>query len=639
MSKKKSFLTILESQIDKIILGVIVLVSLALLWLYVIGGPYGAKIKIGSEIKVSPGNIDKKVKDEAQLLLGRLQRSAPSTEYDVYNKTYLEDYTDKLVCSIPDVPMELAVPYPGVGQEAIEEDRLYAVPGVPSLDEVHVAVLRGAAEIPVDEVSPGTPYDSVETKLEDIDLVTLSGRFDFERLYSNFQLRFSGPGLKSSWKDSQLAKPVFARIELQRRTKQDDGSWSAWSNVPRAKIDMYKKLLEQLPLRVEDMQFGVDVWISQYEADDVQLDLLQPEPYLFGVSRTEWMPPEYLIETDQILQKEAEQLRRQKIEERKKKQEAERKRRTPGGRDGGGGMLGMPGGGGGMRPGGGDRRTGRSERERIERTTARRAERERTLQDVERDVQKDTLKEETRLESLREPALIWVHDDTVQPGQTYQYRVRVGVFNPIAGKNWFQKDEIEFKDQTVLWSMYSELPETVEIPKMLHVFPMEVLAKKDDSKEIEGLTVEVAKYEIGQWHSHEFAVYPGQIIGYPAEDESDDEEQATEAVGMMMRGTDKSNETKVDYTSGLTLVDIINQVHWGSGTAPRRMSFNNMLYANVDGLSQEAIGKKNWSVVLKKAYKDVQDAMAENVEERKTDRINPVMPGMPGMLPQDMMLF
>ena len=528
MSKKKNILVILESQVDKIILGVIVFISLILLWMYVIGNPYGEKVRVGGrEVSVNPGNIDRKIKEGADKLLDGLEQPPKSSEYSVYDKTNLPRYMEKMQCAIPDIPSDLSIPYPGVGEAAIVEDRLYAIPVIPAVTDVKTAVLRGAAQVPLEEVMPGMPYTSIETKLEDIDFVTVSGHFDLQQLYNNFQLSFTGPGLKSSWKDSRLAKPVFAQFELQRRTQLEDGSFSEWTTVPRSKIDAYKKLLEQLPLHTDQMQFGVDVWMSQYESEDVQFDILQPDSYLFGISRTEWMPPEFLDETLQILKKQADKEKKELIEARRKSRETtdrgtnRRTTRRP-----------SP-----TRPTGGrDMETLGGERER-ERQAARRT--ERTLKDVERDMENAMLKKGARLENMREPVLAWVHDDTIQPGHTYEYRVRMGVFNPISGKDWFQKDQLAFKDQTVLWSDYSEPTEAIEIPKMLHVFPIDPLKAKDDSQEIEGVKVEVARYYMGRWQSHEFDVYPGQTIGYPVEETPDDENVQTPDGGLvevMMRG-------------------------------------------------------------------------------------------------------
>lgn len=605
MSKKKNILMVLESQVDKIVLGVIVLISLVLLWLYVIGNPYGEKVRIGGrEVSVKPGDIDRKVKDEADGLLEGLEQPPQSSEYSVYEKTYLADYSQKMQCAIANVPSDIFIPYPGVGETAIEEDRLYAIPSIPSLTDVKTAVVRGAAQVPVQEVTPGMPYESVETKPTDIDFVTVSAHFDLQRLYNNFQLSFANPALKSSWKDNRLATPVLARVELQRRVKMENGTFGEWSDVPRAKIDPYKKLLEQLPLQADQMQFGVDVWMSQYQSEEVQLDILQPASYVFVVSRTEWMPPEYLIETFEILQKQSEQQKREAIEERRKARETERgiERRPATGRQ----PAATPG-----RPAITDPRMMGIETVR-ERPITRK---ERTLQDVEKDMQDAMLAKGTRLDNMREPVLIWAHDDTVQPGQTYEYRIRIGAFNPITGKDWFQKDQLAFKDQTVLWSDYFELTEAVDIPKMLDIFPVDILKAKDDSKDINGVKVEVAKYYMGKWQTHEFDVYPGETIGYSVENTPEEGTQLTEGfVDMRMATTVTTEETEIDYASGITMVDIVKEITWG--TRMRRTDFYNMLCYGVNGLTQIGVGKSNWSASLKKSYSTIQDAMEQDVQTR-----------------------
>jgi hypothetical protein len=602
MSKKQNILMVLESQIDKIVLGVIVLISLMLLWVYVIGNPYGEKVRIGGrEISVNPGNIDRKVKEDADRLLADLEQPPQPGPYSIYDKTYAADFTQKLKVAIPAVAADLPIPYPGVGEAAIEEDRQYAMPAVPNLTEVQAAVLRGAALVPVEEVTAGMPYEMVETKVEDMDLVTVSAKFDLRRLYDNFRLSFAAPGLKPSWRDDRLAGPVLAQFELQRSVKLEDGTFSEWTTVPRTKIDPYKKLIEQLPLHADDMQFGVNVWIAQYQSNDVQLDILQPDPYLFRISQVAWMPPQFLQETFDIMKKEEDLQRREALEERRRNLEADRRTtdRT-GGTTGGPRQTARP----GVQPRG-------AEPTPAERVTTSRRPAERTLQNVERDMQNAMLKETVRLDSLRDPVMVWVHDDTVQPGKTYKYRVRLGVFNPITGKDWFLPEQAALKEQTVLWSDYAEPAKEVQIPKMLHVFPIETV--KDDSRAVKGVKVEVAKYYMGQWQTHQFDVYPGQPIGYPVEQAPKDTALRTDG---MMDGarTMAATQAAVDYTSGMTLVDIVGQVSWGTNL--RRTEVENMLYHDTGTMAQLGIGQSNWSTILRESYKAVQDAMAQEIQQR-----------------------
>ncbi len=133
MSKKQNILMVLENQVDKIVLAVIILISLVLLWMYVIGNPYGKKVRIsGRETKVNPGNIDRKLKADAEKLRMELEQPPQASPYDVYNLTKLDDYVAKMQSAVPGISTDLSIPYPGVGEAAIEEDRLYAMPVVPA---------------------------------------------------------------------------------------------------------------------------------------------------------------------------------------------------------------------------------------------------------------------------------------------------------------------------------------------------------------------------------------------------------------------------------------------------------------------------------------------------------------------------
>ena len=75
--------------------------------------------------------------------------------------------------------------------------------------------------------------------------------------------------------------------------------------------------------------------------------------------------------------------------------------------------------------------------------------------------------------------------------------MRLGVFNPIAGKDWFRSDESHLKNQIVLWSSYSDPSEEIFIPKMVHVFPVDVIQAAEPEERVEGVELEVAKFYHG----------------------------------------------------------------------------------------------------------------------------------------------
>ncbi|MHC5119928.1 MAG: hypothetical protein ACYSO7_00155, partial [Planctomycetota bacterium] len=577
--KNKNILQILENHVDKIVFGIIALVSISLLWIYIIGNPYGAEVK---GRKRSPAQIDSYIKKEADRLYAQLEKTADPMRYD---KSFLSEYEKLLQCPFSDISTTATVmPNPGAGDLQGQEDRMYALPVIPPLTDVQVASLRGAAQVPTEKVGPDQSYEMVPRDVEDVDLVTISSRFDVQALFNEFQQKFAGPRLKTAWKDQRLAKPVFARLELQRRVKQENEGWGQWEFVPRTQIDSYRDLLQDLPMTMEESQFGVDAWLSQYDRQDVQFDILQPEAYLFTISRLEWMSPEFLDEALEIMKKQEQQDMREKQEERRKNStNLTGRRRTQ------------------------TRQPSRRERENIASPTRTAARKERDADDVRTDFEKELLDEDSDIGSMRDSLLIWAHDDSAKLGKTYQYRIRIGVFNPIAGKDWFQDDQAD-KNQLVLWSDYSEPTDAVSILKRVYVFPMGVVADKDAPDDIEGVQVkdapddiegvqvEVAKYYLGRWRDFDFDVIPGQVIGYEVEDvqEEDKKQNVIDDFQPMTdeRSTGQDPEM-IDFTSDITLVDVTREVVWGSRL--RASSLYKMLYYDSEKkIRQVAIGKSNW---------------------------------------------
>ena len=629
--KNKNILALLESHVDKIVLAVGVLASLFLLWLFVIGNPYGEKVRVGGrERKLSPSQIDRYVKQEAEALLPKLDEPAPPPP--PRKEDYLSEYSQLLQSSLSGVSSSIRIPSPGAGDVVVQEDRLYALPEIPSLTEAAVGSLRGAAKVPTEEISPDRLYASSMSEIEDIDLVTVSAWFDVQALYGNFQQSFMGPRLKTSWKDDRLAVPVFARLQVQRRVRQDRDNWGQWESVRRTAVDPHRKLLEELPEVLDVSSFGVDIWISQYEDKDVQHDILQPEAYLFTISRLEWMAPEFLVEALEILKKEDEKERRERQEElrdratRTTDTRRSRNRRQPtrqpnrrGAADRGGdrGGIMMD----GMAP--------------MTRVTPVRE--ERSVDDVQKDFEDELLDDKSDVGSIQDPLLIWAHDDTAKPGETYQYRIRIGVFNPISGKDWFQTDQADYKNQIVLWSDYSEPTAAVSVPKRIYVFPMDVVADKDTPNDIEGVQVEVAKYYLGRWRDFDFEVFPGQVVGYEVEDvqEEDDTQNVMGDYRPMMDEMGMGQEPeKIDFTSDITLVDVSREVVWGSRL--RAGTLYKMLYYDTENkMQQAAVGRSNWSSDRRGVYDEIQKSMTQDVEQRSPGMMQgmPMDEMMPGMMP------
>ena len=114
-----------------------------------------------------------------------------------------------------------------------------------------------------------------------------------------------------------------------------------------------------------------------------------------------------------------------------------------------------------------------------ETSPADRRRQQRTTADVIADNTKIIIDQRTSLETLQS-LIFWAHDDTIEPGNTYEYRIRLGVFNPIAGRNWCAPQDRQYENQVILWSEFAQAPEPVVIPPMVYFFPTE-LARSNES--------------------------------------------------------------------------------------------------------------------------------------------------------------
>lgn len=579
----------IEAHVEKVIVGGVGIVCVFLLFVYVFGNPYG--VIVDGE-KRSPGQIDPYVRQQAQQLTEILNGSTDPMPYD---KIYVRKYEQLQQGTLPDVAAEIFIPIPGIGDQIIQEDRLYAIPVVPDLTGIQIETMRGAAEVPEEEVSPEMTYDAVATSTADVDLVTVSARMNIDALINGFEQSFMGPRLKSSWKDPLLAKPVFARLELQRRNKMNDGQWGQWEEVPPTRINAYRQLISTLPLTMDKSQYGVDLWKSQFDSPEVEHALLQPKSYTFTVSRTDWMPPKYLQEMLEIMRRDEQERRREELEDRRSQTQTTVTRRNPAPR------------GGGIRPADVNPIEMRNPGGLVPRTPTRR---DRTAEDVQSDFQKELLDETSRLASRPESLLVWAHDDTIEPGQTYQYRIRAGVFNPIAGKDWFEAEQADFKDQVVLWSRYSEPTREISIPRRVYVFPQDVIASTGDSGQPGSVKVEVMKYYLGIWRDSEFNVFPGETIGYEVEDVLEVKNPTGDE---MMDVLVQQPAEMIDFSTGYTLIDIRNRVTWG--TRLRQDSFSQMLYYDGQQMKDMPIAQRNWTAEMQNDYRMVLDEMNWGVQQ------------------------
>jgi len=236
---------------------------------------------------------------------------------------------------------------------------------------------------------------------------------------------------------------------------------------------------------------------------------------------------------------------------------------------------------------------------------------------------------------MDKPLVFWAHDDTVEPEKSYRYRIRLGVFNPIAGTNQFSEQDKSLKNKVVLWSDFSDVTETVDIPGTLYFFPRDI---QEASKLV---TVTVCRYALGYWYTKDFTVKQGEVIGKVVKPETVDEQKEV------------TIPDTIDYATGAVLLDVVPVNDWSGGKNLRARHYFDMLYSfEGTDIRRMPIKSKYWAVELQIKFNEIKKAEKEPKEPLREWGSRPgqrgripvpgreeVMPpgyGPPGMVPPGM---
>ncbi len=599
----KKILEVLEKHVDKVVLGIIAILCIVLLWKFVIGSPYSVE---QSGRKYSPARVDQNINSLAEKVNEKLDAS-PETK--VYRANISGEFANKMALTVKVDTKNILNLQPGRGELIGVQERVYTKPEVPPLAEAVAKQFRTAVHMPIETVGMETPYEFVQTELADVDLISVQASFDVQALYANFERCFAGRLVhKSEWRDEQLARPLFAAVRLERQHRLADGNWSQWQIVPRGKVDDRRELF-QLSEKIGQVELGgIDLLMLNFNTFEMQRGLLQPVTYEFSASNVEWLPPTIHNELNELLEKEARLMEREErgLSSRTSAREdrrSSRDRRLDGeeGRD----VY-------------SSRRSTTTRTARLVRTGQRgaaagryggTAAAERTVEDVRQDYTYALISETVDFGEMIHPLLVWAHDDTVQPENTYRYRMRVGVFNPTAGKNWFTGKDDTFKDDVVLWTEYSPVTEPIYIDPMIYLFPVSIA--RNSGK----VTIDVAKFHHGNWHTYEFDVGVGEDIGEPVEMIDEKAELSTSKYAPVVR----DEADIIDFFSSSTLVDIAMAPALAApGAAKPRPYYQIFLTKNGTDISYLPVTKTKWSKQLQVRFGEIKKAQAQEVHVSET---------------------
>lgn len=649
IEKGGSFLGLFEKHVEKLVL---VIVGIVCLWLLITRVVISPSCVEYDNQKLRPGEIDDYIVTQTEDLQNKLNRSPEPMEPYVPKAG---GFIAKIDSAIDNINVDLTLPIPPHVTTVKAGKGKYRIPVIGEVNDVDVEHIRTVAYVPTEIVNEETPYQRAENEPNDIDFVTVQAKLDVAGLYQRFYESFAGGNVKQEWQDPCLATPVFASVQTQRQELLADGTWSDWHIVPRTQIDHRKRMFSV----AEDVRSlppgGIKVPLIQFADNTVLKDLLQPEAYKVASAKEDWFPPslhrDFVKYQREIDTQEKREAQRVKKEEREREEESsDRRKRTPrprgttaGGMPPGMGGMGMPmgmgggspmgggggGGGGGMMPmpvvKKSTRRSRISREVEKERSEKVKKEPSKTINDVIKEFEEVLIKKDIEFDKLDEPLMFWTHDDTVEPGKSYRYRVRLGVFNPIAGTNQFYEQDKAFNNQVILWSNFSDVTKPVEIPEKLYFFPRDIQEVQNAVK------VMVSRYALGYWYSQEFTVKKGDVIGNIVEyDKTKEEEEENVTV-----------PENIDYSTGAVLVDIIPVNDWSGSSNLRARYYHDMIYT-LDGTAMEhvPIKTKYWADGLLARFSEIKRLEKETKLAFRPFGTRPGMrqpgtmpPGMQGMPP------
>ncbi len=652
-----------EAHVEKIVLIIAGILGLWLLMVFVVMSPNSVSY---DNTSFSPGSIDTYVYEKkARFVQDELNQSstASGTTYsskltspidvtdpvlDGFKTSLPEGFMGLLSCSINHIDSGVSRVRPVNETEIKADGRQYALPYVGRVTQVQIGHIRAAAYMPFEVVTDESDYQSVDHEVNDVDLVTVQARYDLASLRARFYDSFSGGSLNAEWRDERLAKPVFAAVNLQRREPLPDTTWSPWADVrhiatlPRSETYSLIENVSDLPAG------GVRLRMIRLNEEAVRTNILQPPAYEMASTYEEWLPPEfhgkYVIER----QKEISQKRREEREsERKQRDTGSTRGRTrggltsqQGGRNSAMGTEGRRGRRGSTS--GNDRnsmsgarnsRTGndRNSRRGVRGGNARGGVEDMYAYDASMQgvggMQKASpldavfqAFEEIRLSPMKDfdrldEIVFWAHDDSMEPGKQYQYRIRLGVLNPVAGLGQVSQKDSDFKDQVILWSDFSTQTELVGIPQRLYFFA-------NTFQEVSNAaSIEVAKFDDGYWRSSIFSVKPGEVIGRPVEIELEEDKNDPMYSSRQMRpgGLFEPEPLLVDFTTNVVFVGAEKVNKWLGGKNLRsQVAYHMLCSVNGQDLQRVPIGAKNWPRDLFSAYGVIKKLQKEPIEDYRS---------------------
>jgi len=626
---------VLEDHIEKIVLIVVGILCTWLLMTRVIFSPNVVSYNNeGKTVNVKPGEIDSLIETEARNVLQQKQNPGSSNIKIEPYKSRTSDFLALLEQPVSNISTPLITLNPNSIQSPDVPTGVYNLPDdiVGPVQNVEIEYIQAAAYIPTSTITLENSYSEDTSEPNNLDIVIVEAEYDVSELCDRLYEVFIDD-VALEFRDPCFAKPIFATKNLQRRELTDKGTWSSWQNVPQPKTNSYGDLFDV----VEDVKNlpagGLELRKLQLDDRDIQIELLQPQGYQSASAKEEFYPPRiHRMYLDALADEERQERIDARAEENSDRTDSRRAGRstrpntnlypttgTQGvgnydtqqtrGRRGRGGR-GSTRGGLATYP---DTATDRSRSGRdigvgdLDTYTRQVEENISPMDEVYDEYDKILITFETDFAKMSEPLVFWAYDDTVEPLKTYQYRIRLGLLNQIAG---------EKANDLILWSEFSDTTEAVEIQGRTYFFAKSI---KEAAKTI---NVTVCKYILGYWYSEDFSVSQGEAIGNVVETETDEETESRSRITdeTTIRTTDDEfvEPETIDYNTGAFMVDVVAVNDWEGRDTLDSRNYHEMLYS-FDGINIEhmPVNSRYWSQDMVRANAYVSRQLREEKEPLK----------------------
>ena len=601
-----------EQHIEKLVLGLTVVVLLAVLAMLVMGT---------NAVTTTVDNKEYESDALAELMVERAseleRRLSPNFEVDISAFEEIDaaggaDFSDRLVARTgpsgepPRIAPALAAQLLPAGVGSV--DVWYYEPAVPA------PIIRDQVAQAIDTIEP-SEFDRVSelssmlsgdadvawtTPMATLDLVAIR-----KEMFASSDARSNPPrvSVPSNWSND---RPYALDVVFERQMLDDGGAWGPVEVVGAVPggIGLRAEMERRRDEDLLDADFKELVWLEL--SDRVrQLEILQPEFFATVNSASaivlESEPEDGSFEDPVVDDADAARRQQERELERRIKdkrrvcsriratledlggplEESElddEKDRNSGGRGGGrdGGFVDPGGGGAGFGQGGAGRKSGGNtvnegdrrrrigltkklarEQEELARLEAQLAALNPEAAEVEGGDDVVELADIAQVEEL----VIWTHDLQVVPGEVYRYRCRVDWFNPFfARERQLLPDQQGLSESFTLPSATSGWSKPVRVAPPVEFFVVSA-ADEGGSLGLGEARVELYRYEEGARRTKQFKVQPGERVGTPA----------------------TVDGTMVDFQTDWYLVDVIADPSSAGGAGLDREQDATAVFRRLDG--------------------------------------------------------